>query len=214
MSTERSALLPSDQLLLRRHIHSKPSPTSIPNDSSSAPLSQFSPLLSSSVDHHDPSSAPIPSINANHVSFYSRLKCAGHKAKTETHRFLVSKGGHYAVLALVTADVCCIFAEFLVSLYRCEEFCCGKLDGPKDHGEKQGIKVLSTSVEAMLRGGKLSLMGERGREETWSSAQDALGAVSVAFSCLFMLELLASLWGFGIGEYAAFSMHPPSLRTS
>ncbi|OCT52270.1 hypothetical protein CLCR_09193 [Cladophialophora carrionii] len=35
-------------------------------------------------------------------------------------RFLSSKWGHYFVIVLVTADISCIFADFLVSLHMCE----------------------------------------------------------------------------------------------
>jgi hypothetical protein len=34
--------------------------------------------------------------------------------------FLSSRWGHYLVLLLVTIDVCCSFAEFLVQLHVCE----------------------------------------------------------------------------------------------
>lgn len=84
--------------------------------------------------------------------------------RTQTQRFLTSKFGHYAVLLLVSLDVSCIFADFLISLYVCEHSC-GKNGGlSKDLGK----------------------------------AQDALGIVSLAFSCLFMVELLASIWAFGL----------------
>ncbi|MCJ1412360.1 hypothetical protein MMC19_006454 [Ptychographa xylographoides] len=35
-------------------------------------------------------------------------------------------------------------------------------------------------------------------DEEWRDAQDALGVVSLVFSCLFMFELLASIWAFGL----------------
>ncbi|MCJ1299268.1 hypothetical protein MMC08_002060 [Hypocenomyce scalaris] len=87
-----------------------------------------------------------------------------HTTRTQTQRFLTSKFGHYAVLLLVSLDVSCIFADFLISLYTCEQSCTkGK------HVDKE-----------------------------WGEAQSALGIVSLVFSCLFMTELLASIWAFGL----------------
>lgn len=83
--------------------------------------------------------------------------------RRQTRRFLSSIYGHYAVLLLVSMDVGCIFADFLISLYICDHSC-GK-------GDSVG--------EGLPR------------------AQEALGIVSLVFSCLFMVELLASIWAFG-----------------
>ena len=85
------------------------------------------------------------------------------RARKQTRRFLSSKYGHYAVLLLVSLDVSCIFADFLISLYICDHTC--------SKGKAVG----------------------KGLPE----AQDALGIVSLIFSCLFMVELLASVWAFG-----------------
>ena len=85
-------------------------------------------------------------------------------ARKQTRRFLESKYGHYAVLLLVSLDVSCIFADFLISLYICDHECGKRKDVSKSLPE----------------------------------AQDALGIVSLIFSCLFMLELLASMWAFGL----------------
>lgn len=87
-----------------------------------------------------------------------------HTTRTDTQRFLTSKFGHYAVLLLVSLDVSCIFADFLISLYTCEQSC-----GKNNDVVKQ-----------------------------WREAQNALGVVSLVFSCLFMAELLASIWAFGL----------------
>lgn len=84
-------------------------------------------------------------------------------ARQQIRRFFSSIYGHYAVLLLVSMDVGCIFADFLISLYICDQSC-GK-------GDSVG--------------------------EGLPKAQDALGIVSLVFSCLFMLELLASIWAFG-----------------
>ncbi len=85
--------------------------------------------------------------------------------RKQTRRFLSSKYGHYAVLLLVSLDVSCIFADFLISLYICDHTC--------DKGEPVNKSL--------------------------PEAQDALGIVSLIFSCLFMVELLASIWAFGLG---------------
>ena len=84
-------------------------------------------------------------------------------ARKQTRRVLSSIYGHYAVLLLVSMDVGCIFADFLISLYICDQSC-GKGDSAGDGLPK---------------------------------AQDALGIVGLVFSCLFMVELLASVWAFG-----------------
>ena len=83
--------------------------------------------------------------------------------RRQTRRFLSSIYGHYAVLLLVSMDVGCIFADFLISLYICDQTC-GKGDSVGDGLPK---------------------------------AQDVLGIVGLVFSCLFMVELLASIWAFG-----------------
>lgn len=87
-----------------------------------------------------------------------------HNTRTKTQRFLTSKFGHYAVLLLVSLDVSCIFADFLIGLYTCEQSC------------KKG----------------------QGVDREWREARNALGVVSLIFSCLFMAELLASIWSFGL----------------
>ena len=86
-------------------------------------------------------------------------------SRKQTRRFLSSKYGHYAVLLLVSLDVSCIFADFLISLYICDHTC--------DKGQPV--------------------------DKSLPEAQDALGIVSLIFSCLFMVELLASIWAFGLG---------------
>jgi hypothetical protein len=82
-----------------------------------------------------------------------------HTTRTRTQQFLTSKVGHYAVLLLVSLDVSCIFAAFVISLFVCDQ----------KHPDKG-----------------------------WGEAQEALGIVSLVFSCLFMTELLAAVWAFGL----------------
>ncbi|OJD28729.1 voltage-gated hydrogen channel 1 [Diplodia corticola] len=84
------------------------------------------------------------------------------KSRRQTQRFLTSKVGHYAVLALVAADVTCIFIDFVIQLFVCES-----------HKSNTG----------------------------WNDALDALGIVSLVFSCLFMAELLAAVWAFGLAYF-------------
>lgn len=45
--------------------------------------------------------------------------------------FLSSRWGHYLVLLLVTIDVCCSFAEFLIQLHVCELKQNGYIVGPE-----------------------------------------------------------------------------------
>lgn len=78
--------------------------------------------------------------------------------RRQTRRVLSSKIGHYFVLLLVSVDVACIFADFVIQLLSCE----GKV--PKSDGE---------------------------------TALEALSIVSLVFTCLFMAELVASIWAFG-----------------
>ena len=41
-------------------------------------------------------------------------------------RYLGTKWGHYTVIVLVTIDVGCIFADFMINLYLCERECNGR----------------------------------------------------------------------------------------
>ncbi|KAF2086058.1 hypothetical protein K490DRAFT_58049 [Saccharata proteae CBS 121410] len=87
-----------------------------------------------------------------------------HVSRQKTQRFLSSKTGHYAVLVLVSLDVSCIFADFIVNLLTCEK---------------------------------------RLPKQPWNDVLEGLGIVSLVFSCLFMLELLASVWAFGFSYFKA-----------
>lgn len=87
-------------------------------------------------------------------------------ARTRIREFLTSRTGHYAILLLVFLDVCCILADFMISLFICE--------GASGKG--------------------------RNTSETLAEAQRVLEIGSLLFSCLFMTELVASIWGFGL-EY-------------
>ena len=87
-----------------------------------------------------------------------------HTPRERVQHILSSKLGHYLVLLLVSVDVSCIFADFLIKLYVCDHSC-------KEEEEVSG---------------------------TLGDVQDALGIVSLVFSCLFVLELLVSVWAFSI----------------
>ena len=100
-----------------------------------------------------------------------------HTSRTKAQRFLTSKAGHYAVILLVSADVLCIIADFVINLFICERQC-GQLSGD-------------------LRG--------------LVTAHDALGIVSLIFSSLFMAELIASTWAFGI-KYVNSTGYPSNRR--
>ena len=117
------------------------------------------PLLPEQRQHHNSRDQDDAgwSVSAFEQSYLS-------PARRQTRRFISSKWGHYAVLALVSLDVSCIFADFLISLYICDASC--------------------------KRGGKVS--------KGFPRAQETLGIVSLVFSCLFMVELVATIWAFGL----------------
>lgn len=55
----------------------------------------------------------LPGADDDDVSLISQIR---HRLRT----FLSSKAGHYTVIILVSLDITCIFASFLVSLHVCE----------------------------------------------------------------------------------------------
>lgn len=85
------------------------------------------------------------------------------RLRRQLQNFLSSKWGHYFVLVLVSLDIACIFADFLISLHICE------------HSRDKGF-----------------------RRPDWVLVSDVLGYVSLTFSCLFMAELLGSVFAFGL----------------
>ncbi|KAI5459339.1 hypothetical protein BGZ63DRAFT_390740 [Mariannaea sp. PMI_226] len=102
----------------------------------------------------------FPSLNLQHWSSHPLVveQWRLGNAREKTARFLSSKTGHFSVLTLVSLDVLSMIADFVLSLFKCEQ---GK-GGPD-----------------------------------WDLALDILGSVSLVFSCLFMVELIASVWAFG-----------------
>jgi len=86
--------------------------------------------------------------------------------RRKLQQFLSSKWGHYFVIMLVSVDISCIFADFLVSLHICE------------HSGEKGFN-----------------------RKGWETTDEVLDYVSLVFSCLFMAELLASIFAFGFGYW-------------
>jgi len=97
-------------------------------------------------------------------------------SRRQLQRFLTSKAGHYLILLLVLLDVSCIFAGIqlflsallFVSLILLTDFVITIFTCEHNHAGKGWVKAL-----------------------------DALGIVSLVFSCLFVVELIASVWAFG-----------------
>lgn len=77
---------------------------------------------------------------------------------------LSSRRGHYLVLLLVSVDVACTFADFLIELHICE----------------------------LTKRGSHVAVG-------WGVTQEVLAIVGLVFSCLFMLELMVTVFSFGKG---------------
>ncbi|RMZ39553.1 hypothetical protein AFCA_002329 [Aspergillus flavus] len=82
--------------------------------------------------------------------------------------FLSSRRGHYLVLLLVSVDVACTFADFLIELHVCEL---------TKHGSHVAIG--------------------------WGVTQKVLAIVGLVFSCLFMLELMVTVFSFGKGYFSS-----------
>ncbi|KAE8140209.1 hypothetical protein BDV38DRAFT_27621 [Aspergillus pseudotamarii] len=76
--------------------------------------------------------------------------------------FLSSRRGHYLILLLVSVDVACTFADFLIELHVCE----------------------------LTKHGSYVAAG-------WSVTQEVLAIIGLVFSCLFMLELMVTVFSFG-----------------
>jgi hypothetical protein len=85
------------------------------------------------------------------------------RSKAFLRWFLPSKYGHYFVIILVSLDITCIFADFIISLHVCE------------HRRDKGFN-----------------------KKAWTETEDILGSFGLVFSTLFIVELLASLFAFGI----------------
>ena len=66
-------------------------------------------------------------------------------------------------------------------------------------GHYSVLALVSLDISSIFADLILQLVTCEGRLPTkdGATAQDVLGIVSLVFSCLFMLELLASIWAFG-----------------
>lgn len=123
---------------------------------------ETTPLLRS--DLHHIRSIPSDDFIACHIRKIHTDDSWVWRLRRRLQEFLASKWGHYFVLILVSLDIACIFADFLISLHICE------------HGREKGFK-----------------------RRDWVMVGDVLGYVSLTFSCLFMAELLGSVFAFGLG---------------
>jgi len=85
-----------------------------------------------------------------------------------TRNFLNSRWGHYFILLLVSVDVACIFADFMIEIHTCEL--------------RQKQKPVNVG---------------------WKMAQETLSVVSLVFSCLFMVELIAATLSFGMSYFTS-----------
>jgi len=66
------------------------------------------------------------------------------RARTMLRHLLTSRFGHYAVLALVALDVACIFADFLITIFQCENRCAdGVGEDPSLTAVQTGLGVVS-----------------------------------------------------------------------
>ncbi|KAF1990935.1 hypothetical protein K402DRAFT_368626 [Aulographum hederae CBS 113979] len=61
-----------------------------------------------------------PLLNEDQQTVYETSRRSFRHSRQELKRFLSSKTGHYAVLGLVTLDVSCIFADFIIRLIVCD----------------------------------------------------------------------------------------------
>lgn len=117
-----------------------------------------------------------PSLNVQHwyANPLQGERWTVQNARQKTTRFLSSKTGHYSVLTLVSLDVLGMIAGKSYST--------------------QLIRGQLIRVDFILNLFKC----ERGKSgPDWDLALDILGSISLVFSCLFMVELLASIWAFG-----------------
>ena len=101
------------------------------------------------------------------------------RSRAQLRRFFTSRAGHYSILLLVSLDVSCIFAGILI-LYLLDS--------------RNSNSSMLTLIDFIIN---LFTCEARSAQSAWNTALEALGIVSLVFSCLFMVELLASIWAFG-----------------
>jgi len=151
-------------LILSLHFANLP-PSSLMADPETQPSSsytnEYTPLLPSDRRHIS-SLYQTRDFIASHIGNVHGEDSWVWSLRRGLQHFLTSKWGHYIVILLVSADISCIFADFLVSLHICEH--CGEVNFDC---------------------------------KSWERANEALETVSLVFSCLFMAELVASIFAFG-----------------
>lgn len=120
----------------------------------------------------------FPSLNLQHwySHSHSREQWTLQNTKQKVAEFLSSKYGHYSVLTLVSLDVLSMIAGKLYSA--------------------NGFPTQLIQSDFIL---KLFKCEQEKSGADWDLALDVLGSMSLVFSCLFMLELIASVWAFGWG---------------
>ncbi|KAL6411655.1 Voltage-gated hydrogen channel 1 [Ilyonectria robusta] len=125
----------------------------------------------------------FPSLNLQHwySHSHSREQWTLQNTKQKVAEFLSSKYGHYSVLTLVSLDVLSMIA--------------GKL------GSANVFPTQLIQTDFIL---KLFKCEQEKSGADWDLALDVLGSMSLVFSCLFMLELIASVWAFGWGYFKSW----------
>lgn len=118
----------------------------------------------------------FPSLNLQHwyLHPHSREQWTLQNTKQKVAEFLSSKYGHYSVLTLVSLDVLSMIA--------------GKLYSAND------FPTQLIQTDFIL---KLFKCEQEKSGADWDLALEVLGSMSLVFSCLFVLELIASVWAFG-----------------
>lgn len=114
---------------------------------------------------------PAPQMN----SWNDSGQPAVTRIRRQLRRSLDSKAAHYSILLLVSLDVACLFA---------------------------GISVIMASSAAATNFVldliiQLHICG-RHHTKPFDEALAGLGIAGLVFSCLFMFELMASVWAFGL----------------
>lgn len=118
----------------------------------------------------------FPSLNLQHWYSYplEGERWTIQNIREKTTRLLSSKIGHYSVISLVCLDILGMVA-----------------------GELYSTWIMSrqlVQVDFILRLFKC----EQGKSSPdWNLALNILGSIGLVFSCLFMIELIVSVWAFG-----------------
>ncbi|KAJ5485306.1 hypothetical protein N7539_005294 [Penicillium diatomitis] len=70
--------------------------------------------------------------------------------KRQARSFLNSRWGHYLILSLVTIDVCCSFAEFLIQLHVCEWQQTGGKKGREWSIVEEGLSITGLIISCLF----------------------------------------------------------------